>query len=476
VGCEKHTDGPVTPSTAPEAGSAEHYLPGDRAKPQSLPKVPPATKPTVPLAKDVSCVSAECHANLADAKQIHLPVAEKACNACHEDDAGGHRYPIKRAGNQTCTFCHMTVAGTQQHQHGALKQGCLSCHSPHVSNAKFLLKQDTIEQTCGTCHKTPLMKFAHEPFAKGQCTLCHQPHQSEFAKLLRGGEGPQHCYSCHTDVRNKIATAFDVHRPARKDCGSCHSPHSTEFPEQLKAQQDQQCFTCHNKIKKKVENSNVKHAAMTVQKQCSNCHDPHGAPQKSLLKARMDKVCLTCHAKPIIAQDGRTIAGMAAVLTESKFLHGANKVGNCAACHDPHGENRERLLERNFPQGFYARFDVTKYELCWSCHPREMVLTENSTITNFRDGEKNLHFVHVNRDQKGRSCKTCHEIHGSNLPNHMASEVPFEGSGWAMPIEYQQRTDGGSCAPGCHVPRTYTRGPTTLPTTMPAGTTTRGAS
>src|SRR5262249_45438681 len=74
-GCERRADGPAPPATEPEAGSAEHYLPSDRAKPQSLPKVPPATKPTGPLAKDVSCVSAECHANLADAKQIHLPVA-----------------------------------------------------------------------------------------------------------------------------------------------------------------------------------------------------------------------------------------------------------------------------------------------------------------------------------------------------------------------------------------------------------------
>jgi hypothetical protein len=99
-----------------------------------------------------------------------------------------------------------------------------------------------------------------------------------------------------------------------------------------------------------------------------------------------------------------------------------------------------------------------------------MVLEEKTaSLTNFRDGDRNLHFVHVNRDDKGRSCKTCHAIHGSNLPNHMASEVPFEGSNWSMPIEFEKTTGGGKCAPGCHVPKTYTRGgPATVPVTRGA--------
>jgi hypothetical protein len=97
---------------------------------------------------------------------------------------------------------------------------------------------------------------------------------------------------------------------------------------------------------------------------------------------------------------------------------------------------------------------------------------KTTTLTGFRDGDKNLHYLHVNRDDKGRSCRSCHDIHGSNLPKHLASAVPFEGSSWAMPIEFEQTKDGGSCAPGCHKPRSYSRlTPTTLPTTLP---TTRG--
>jgi len=36
------------------------------------------------------------------------------------------------------------------------------------------------------------------------------------------------------------------------------------------------------------------------------------------------------------------------------------------------------------------------------------------TATGFRDGDVNLHYVHVNREKKGRSCRACHDIHAGN--------------------------------------------------------------
>jgi hypothetical protein len=129
------------------------------------------------------------------------------------------------------------------------------------------------------------------------------------------------------------------------------------------------------------------------------------------------------------------------------------------------------LLTAPFPPATYARFDLAEYGLCFdACHSPQMVTTRTTdSLTNFRDGDVNLHFVHVNRDEKGRTCRTCHAVHGSNLPNHMAAEVPFERSGWQMPIGFEKQADGGSCSPGCHAPKTYRRqfGPTTLPTSLP---------
>ena len=111
-----------------------------------------------------------------------------------------------------------------------------------------------------------------------------------------------------------------------------------------------------------------------------------------------------------------------------------------------------------FPSTFYATFDLESYALCFRCHEKSLVLEANTTtLTDFRDGNVNLHFLHVNRQKKGRTCKTCHAIHGSDLPKHMASEVPFEGSQWSMPIRFVKSGDGGRCAPGCHKPLAYRR-------------------
>jgi predicted CXXCH cytochrome family protein len=244
---------------------------------------------------------------------------------------------------------------------------------------------------------------------------------------------------------------------------TCHSPHSTDFDHQLKAPQEQGCLDCHKGLKAKIKNAPVQHAALKVAEQCANCHDPHGSNEKSLLLARTDSVCLKCHDRVMTATDGHTIPNMKPILTESKFLHGPNRAGNCTACHDPHGAKQPELLQRSFPKTFYTKFDVNKYDLCFTCHEKSLVLTEKTTtLTNFRDGDKNLHFMHVNRDTKGRSCKTCHNVHGSDLPNHLASEVQFEGSSWAMPMQYEKTPDGGKCTPGCHKERTYKRmGPAT---------------
>ncbi len=452
-------------SNAPGA-APEHFEPGSAADPalKLIVAVTPATKPDGPLPPGTSCVSAACHTRLATARYIHGPVAERACDACHLPDAGGHRYPMRRGAVQTCTTCH-AVIGTQSHQHQAMEQGCAACHTPHVSQTKFLLKADNVERLCATCHRIELKKFAHDPFAKGECTLCHQPHQADNAMLLRGGTGAEHCFSCHGKVREAMASAKDVHAPAKRDCTACHSAHATDYAHVLKQPIETTCLSCHEKTAKHMKDSSVKHAAMTQDKSCANCHSGHLSQHPALLLARMDRVCMTCHDQPVKAADGRSIESMAPALA-SEFLHGPIRAGECSQCHNAHGSNEPRLLTGKFPRTFYTPFELDKYALCFRCHQPQLVTTEKTaTLTNFRDGQTNLHYLHVNRDPKGRSCRSCHSMHGSNLPNHIAASVEFEGSAWEMKINYLKTAEGGSCSPGCHAPRAYSRAAATQPTT-----------
>ncbi len=453
----------TTKADAPAAASTGHYesldgpdaLRADTGAVQTditlvTDPVEPLPRPTEALPEDASCITPGCHTGLVSAKHVHGPVAVANCQSCHEPDTGGHIYPMKRQDNLTCTFCH-PVVGSRTQQHAAVEDsGCVACHDPHRSDAKFLLAQPSIELTCATCHDTPLEKHAHGPFASGQCTVCHQPHEANATNLLRQGDQPDHCFSCHTGIQVKVANSPFVHEPAKETCTTCHDAHTSGFPYQLSAPIADSCFVCHEAMAERIKSQPVSHDALFIEDGCANCHDPHAAAGPNLLRDRADHLCMRCHNEPIEATDGRTIADMQPTLNR-RFLHGPVRAGDCAACHSVHGGENARLLLESFPDTFYASFDLSNYALCFSCHSSDLVLTERTDqLTEFRQGDQNLHYLHVHRDKKGRTCKACHDIHGSDRPDHIAADVPFEGSQWAMPINFGKTDDGGSCSPGCH--------------------------
>jgi predicted CXXCH cytochrome family protein len=146
---------------------------------------------------------------------------------------------------------------------------------------------------------------------------------------------------------------------------------------------------------------------------------------------------------------------MAKLFRENPVLHGPVASGNCSSCHNPHRSPNANLLLEPYPPEFYAPFSEDRYRLCFQCHLSDLVLQEKTTLTRFRQGTKNLHFIHVNDPKKGRTCRVCHEVHASKLPFHMREWVPFGPQKWKLEIHYTMSEEGGSCAPGCHQPREY---------------------
>lgn len=465
-GCkEKKAEKREGPTSQASSDTAMRYVdapskaPVEPALPVFVPADHPAPRPTEALAEGTTCITPECHANFGIADRIHGPLAAGDCFSCHENDTGRHVYPLLRQGNETCTFCHQ-VGSTQLHRHEALDEpGCMGCHDPHAGS-KFLLIQGTVEATCLECHQLDQGKHPHGPYAVKECAACHQPHESNNSHLLRGGEESEFCYTCHKDTQYTMVNAPFVHEPAKKDCTECHDSHTSDYEFHLKKPIEQLCLDCHTGLGDAISDATTSHAAVFTGESCANCHDPHASGRPNLLRDRQTTLCLACHNQPVKAADGRTIPDMTASVSGKHFLHGPVESGDCSACHNVHGSIHTRLLRQDFPTGFYANFDLQDYALCFSCHPQDLVLAETTTsLTDFRDGDRNLHFLHVNRDEKGRSCKTCHEIHGSDLPRHIATNVPFDNSPWLMPIEFERLPDGGKCAPGCHVAMTYHRTP-----------------
>ncbi|MFQ5504532.1 MAG: cytochrome c3 family protein, partial [Planctomycetota bacterium] len=247
-----------------------------------------------------------------------------------------------------------------------------------------------------------------------------------------------------------------AHRPVTLGCNQCHDPHDGKDGNRLRKDVPDLCIGCHEDIGKKTHESLRKHGALENERSCLYCHDPHSANFSRQLKDVPKDLCLSCHDKAIVGVEGM-LRDMESYLAENNYHHGPIREGDCGACHDPHGSDFPRILRMKYPGEFYAPFDLARYELCFSCHEKSLVLDqETDTLTGFRNGTTNLHFVHVNRPRKGRTCRACHDVHASTSPKHIVESVPF-GSTWSYSLHYQKTPEGGTCGPACHKPRGYSR-------------------
>lgn len=416
----------------------------------------PAPRPAEVVKFEQGCATAECHAAMRPGKARHPAVASAACGQCHEPDAGGHVYPFRGDGTSACTSCHVSKPHGR-FDHGAMTDtGCTGCHSVHKDEARYLLAAGTIGATCATCH--PIQRGAHDhvPYATGRCDLCHDPHGSNAPALLSGSGGPDHCRRCHAATVELTHTAPHSHARVAEGCVACHAPHSAPADHLLRAEPRAMCVRCHEEVGREVAGATISHDAVLKGDQCGSCHEPHGSSSPSMLRADQTTVCLKCHAEPVRAADGRIIAAMHSVAT-TPVVHGPVASGQCSACHTVHGGSHQKLLTGLNPKVPAMGFDLRNFALCFSCHDPALVLDDRAGATLFRDGEENLHRSHMMSTKGGRSCAVCHVFHGGDSPRLMARSVAFEGSAWAMPINFRVTEDGGTCSPGCHEPLGYGR-------------------
>jgi predicted CXXCH cytochrome family protein len=323
----------------------------------------------------------------------------------------------------------------------------------------MFLKAPTASELCGDCHEDVIgdRPVVHGPVAAGACAVCHAPHASSQPNLL-SAQGPELCTSCHVTTEKQIETLRSVHEPAATDCQSCHLSHSSDHPMMLRDEPQSLCESCHETIKHTIENATTQHAAVTGERGCMNCHEAHASDYSRILKQNSMTLCFECHDREIEMPDGTKLGDIKTVIESGASLHGPIAQDNCAACHQIHGGSKFRLLTHEYPAEFYAPFQQERYELCFQCHDPQLLRdAQTTTLTDFRNGDQNLHFLHVNRTKKGRTCRACHETHASSREKHIRDAVPFGTGGWMLPVNFERLEDGGSCAPGCHVPYEYNR-------------------
>ncbi len=411
----------------------------------------PAVDPAAP------CVSSGCHSDFNEHSTLHWPGLAQECGECHRPAGSGHEFTVADAP-ELCSQCHedrVKEIYAQKNIHFPLEDGCLDCHKVHGSEASALLSAEPEDGLCLDCHDDLIEgEYKHEPAQEGQCVSCHDPHSSPNSSLLLNAEISALCWDCHDDHGKAMNGAKYQHEAG--DCTNCHNPHSADHPRMLPAKGRRLCAECHEEVVEAVEGSAVDHGAALKGDECVNCHSPHGADEKPLLKDKPQNLCLGCHDKRLRSGNS-VLLDMQAWLDDNEQRHKPlTEKDTCVQCHSPHGSEHLRLLKAPFPAGFYAGFKVDRYELCFSCHDRKaFTLRETSSSTGFRDGTRNLHYLHVNRAEKGRTCRACHDFHAAGNVKLVRDRVRF--GQWMLPIDFEITPTGGSCQPGCHPAVGYDR-------------------
>jgi predicted CXXCH cytochrome family protein len=389
------------------------------------------------------CVTEKCHPTVLTGSTSHA-VAE-TCDSCHTSTETPHpqkgkkTFKLSEEEPDLCYGCHDKF-GEKKTIHSPVEQGmCTSCHNPHSSNQEHLLT-DPPKELCVGCHEDHTKaKEPHGPVSAGDCLACHEPHETDTKALLKK-EDDELCFGCHKDMAEVPNKPF-VHTALSGGCTSCHNPHGTDHRKLLSADGRDACFECHTELGDTVKGAVSRHKPVDSEKTCMSCHSPHASDNENQLLKPQKELCLSCHDK-ILPKD-------------AKVLHKPIAEGKCATCHGPHGSPNRKLLIGEFSTELYVPYTDTEYSLCFSCHKRDLVqYPETSFATNFRDGEKNLHYLHVNKE-KGRSCRFCHSLHAGNNAKLINDTVQF--GQWSLPLNYVKTDTGGGCAPGCHKPQSYDR-------------------
>lgn len=158
--------------------------------------------------------------------------------------------------SEACMSCH---AGNRQlgfweaGKHAQNDVSCSSCHNIHGKATNpiaqpYSTTSRTIEaDTCGTCHKqvrNATMKPSHHPILEGKvkCSDCHNPHGALTQAMVKHESVNQQCFSCHADKRGPFMFG---HPPVEENCLSCHTPHGSSHGKLLNEKVPNLCQDCH---------------------------------------------------------------------------------------------------------------------------------------------------------------------------------------------------------------------------------------
>jgi len=265
------------------------------------------------------------------------------------------------------------------------------------------------------------------------------------------------CLVCHEGMLKKEFS----HPGVETGCLICHVAIDTIHPGEgtkdfsLPSPVPALCLECHTEMDESIQPPGFAHGPVKNRESCLACHDPHASDVAKQLLRPSRELCISCHNAEIRGDSG-VIKAVGRTVMTARYVHPAAEAdGGCIICHFPHFSEKRKLLTASFPDTRYAAGLTENYEVCFMCHDGDLLVLENTmTATGFRDGDRNLHYLHSGGD-RGRNCTICHDAHASAWPAITEESVRF--GEWQVRMNFARTDTGGSCATACHGPKLYDR-------------------
>jgi len=198
--------------------------------------------------------------------------------------------------SNTCLACHSGsrhLTFWESSKHSKADVSCANCHlihggprNPNVAPFTTSFRPNEAD-LCGTCHqqvRAAIMKPSHHPIIenKMKCSDCHNPHGALSPVMLRQESINAQCTSCHADKRGPFVFP---HPPVDENCLSCHNPHGSVHYMLTNEHVPNLCQDCHDWSK---------HPGSFYQGD-KGWLTPQGAPNSSVSTRLIARSCLNCH-------------------------------------------------------------------------------------------------------------------------------------------------------------------------------------
>lgn len=220
-----------------------------------------------------------------------------SCESCHAgaaahaesgepEDLASPAHLSGLAGSASCIDCHRNqkhVIFWQGSAHETAGLACLDCHSVHapsVVKGGVALQRSQLCVSCHVSSRLSLNQRSHHPIKEGKvnCLSCHDPHGTKGEKLVKGDSVNDLCYTCHQQMRGPFLWE---HSPVREDCLTCHTPHGSNQDKLLVTRTVQLCQSCHLQGRHQTVAGSDR-ALWNSNRSCLNCHSQiHGSNHPS---------------------------------------------------------------------------------------------------------------------------------------------------------------------------------------------------